>query len=107
MDGRVKSLYGNRNTWNSEQARDTKPESSGRSNRVSPKAMALNYDNEESPLKALGLWSPMEHSGHAKDFHTIMWVKGNLPITICDGKDNRHIRVPGFWFLRPCIVQGE
>ena len=30
------------------------------------------------------IWIPMEHIGNAKDVHTIMWVKGDLPIARCD-----------------------
>ena len=59
----------------------------------------MNYDKEESSLKDPGLWSTMNYSVNAKDAHASRLVKGDLPIEICNRRDNRHIIVPGFWFL--------
>ena len=49
----------------------------------------------------------MDQSVHAKYFHAIRWVKGYFSIERCDRIDTWHIRVLGFWFLWPCILQGE
>ena len=49
----------------------------------------------------------MDHTGHEKYVHVSRWVKVDLTIAGCDGKDTRHIKVPGFWFLWPCILQRE
>ena len=55
----------------------------------------------------MGLWITMDHSCHAKEVHASRCVKGYLPIVRCEGRDNWHIRVLRFWFIWPCILQGE
>ena len=55
--------------------------------------MVPQYDKEASTLEAVGLWSPVEHSGYSENLHTSRWVAGIMPTTRRYGRDSRHIRV--------------
>jgi hypothetical protein len=69
--------------------------------------MVLDDDMEASPQEALGLWHLMDDTGDAANFHTSRRIARSMPIGRCNRRNGRHIRVPGLWFLRPRILQGE